>query len=586
MSSTSPWPATTEPLVSAINDRAWRTLIPVAAATLAALAFTLDGYNFGRSNQIEQLVAVMSVQNEGFLAHDPFIKFFVEGGPRFYYTRLLALGSHVAPLPALFFLLTLASNAATFLITFRTTLHAFGSLVAAYASLLLLAALQFYVRLGEAGFLLTDFLTPASLAIPGSLAALSAAARADSSRAMLWAAATVVIHPLYGLAAGSFVMLLDAVRILGSDAPGHVRRQYWLGCMARGLGFAAVILLLWYRPDASPRLDDATFFNIYARTRVPHHVLPSRFPLKHWAFFAIFTTYSLVCLYVVRERIRALAPLLWAAALVSVGFVLGYVFVELIPIRAVLSLHAYRFTCFTSWVGIVVGAGALGSVFEPGLHERLAVRRAVAVGLALLLLVLAERVMAPRHHALTLLSVLIITLGAWAVHVSWHRYTALGATVVALAVVAGSRFVALGQRERWLGNRLPSFTVSDFSTPYDDVAAYVREHTPRDAVFLIADVASHWEAGAFRYKAERALFLDYKLFPFGDAEMAEWYERMSLLRSLDTGQNNDPQLLAIAARYGVGYGVLPKASPTDLPVVFVGDRYRLVSFGAPESLPD
>lgn len=566
-----------EPPTSAASERAWTKLVPVITAATMALVFTLDGYTFGRSNQMEQLSAVLAYLDESLLRRDYFVQFFVEGGPRYYYIRLLALGSHLLALPALFFVLTAASNAATLVITFRTARQLFDSLIAGYSSMLLVGALHFYVRIGDAGFLLTDNLSPATIALPCMFGAISAALRGHTPAAMVWAVGTAIIHPLYGLAAGGSAAFVDGVQLLRRQRQWALGRHDVFSWAARLLGFAVIFALLWYRPSAGPRLDDATYFHIYAVTRGPHHVLPSTWPLRDWVLFANFTLCSLLCLYVVRARTAVLAPLVCLAALVMLGFVVGYVFVELIPLRPIMVAQSYRFTCITSWIGIIFGAGAFASIFEAAQSPRARAWRAAAVGLALTLLVVGERVMFPRRRGVTLVLLVVLALGGWAVQVARRRLVTLSAMLAALTAFGVLRFGVFRERDRWLGHRRPAFTLNDFSTRYDDVATYARAHTDRDAVFAIIDVHKHWESGTFRYRAERALFVDHKVFPYGDPEIAEWYARTSALKVLDPAQNNDAALEELAKRWKVDYAIVPKESPTQLPAAFEGEEYRLLS---------
>lgn len=305
-------------------------------------------------------------------------------------------------------------------------------------------------------------------------------------------------------------------------------------------------------------------------------MLPSTWPLKEWLLFADFTLCSALSLYVVRSRMRSLEPLLGLACVVMLGFVVGYVFVELIPVRPIMVAQAYRFICITSWVGVVLGAGAFGMLFEPAVSPRARAGVAAVVGLAFTLLVAGERILAPRRRGATLLMLLILALSSWGVHTARRRVLAAGTMAAALALFPIVRFGVYGDRDRWFGNRLPVLTLGALHTRYDDVAAHARAHTPRDALFVITDIAQHWESGAFRYKAERALFADHKVFPYGDPEIAEWYARTSALKALDPTQNNDARLLELAREYQLDYAVLPEASPTQLPTAFVGEHYRLL----------
>lgn len=539
--------------------------------------FTLDGYSYGRSNQMEQLAALLAYLDDTLLRRDYFIQFFVEAGPRYHYLRLLGLASHLLPLPVLFFVLTVAANTATLLISFRTALQLFGNLIAAYAALLLVGSLYFFVRLGDAGFVLTDYLSPSTLAIPALLGAISLALSGDRpGAAMLCAAGAAVVHPLYGLAAAGSAAFIAAQQ-LRYQPPSALRRRQLLLWGGRLLAFGAFFALLWYRPSAGPRLDDATYFHIYARTRGPHHVLPSTWPWQDWVLFAVFTLCSLIWLRAVRARLSALRPLLGLAALVMLGFVVGYVFVERLPVRAIMVAQAYRFICITTWVGILLAAGAIGSLFEAELAASERARRWLTVGLAFALLVLVERVVSQRFRGITPVLLLILALGAWAVHVGRYRRIAVSVLLAALAAFAVLRFGVFRERERWLSHRRPTFSLNDLATRYDDVAVYARTHTDRDAVFAIADAAKFWESGAFRYKAERALLVDHKVFPYGDPEIAEWYARTSALRALDLQRNNDLALSELARRWEVDYAILPHSTPTQLPVVFTGKQYQLVA---------
>jgi hypothetical protein len=567
----------------AVGPSLGSSLVPVVTCLLAALVFTLDGYNFGRGNQISHLPAIMRLCDPSFLERDYFVNALVEAGPRYYYFRLLALGSQLLPLPLLAFLLTLGTNAATLLVTFRLTERAFD-VIAAHASIVLLCALHFYVRLGGAGFLLSDYLTPASLAIPCALAAIAAAIGGHRLRATLWAIATSVVHPLYGLAAGG-ALALTAGLVKPLDGRSSARERM-LANAASLAAFAAAFMLLWHRAEAEPRLDDGTFFEIYGRVRAAHHLLPSRFPGRDWAMFGIFTASSACFALASRERMRsALLPLAWLGALALLGFIAGYVFVEVVPVRLVLVLQLYRFTCFTTWLGIVLAAGAFSALAHVRNAGELLAWRPLTAVLGFALLAAGELLLQPQRRGVTLLVISIVVSAAWAARAS--RRPQLG--VLGLATVLlflGLRLGAYGERRIWLGNLRPSFVLSDVKTRYDDVARFAREHTAVSDVFVIADGATSANAGMFRYKAGRALFGEYKVFPFRDGEMAEWYERDRALKTLRRASNNDLRLWSLSQRYDLAYAVLSNDMPSAFPVAFQGDHYRLVSLRDSASLPD
>jgi hypothetical protein len=201
------------------------------------------------------------------------------------------------------------------------------------------------------------------------------------------------------------------------------------------------------------------------------------------------------------------------------------------------------------------------------------------------LLAAGEMLVQPQRRGVTLLMISIVVIGAWATQAS--RRPQLGVlTLATAALFLGLRLGAYGERRVWLGNLRPSFVLSDVKTRYDDVTRFAREHTAMSDVFLIADGATSADAGMFRYKAARALFGEYKVFPFRDSEMAEWYERDRALKALRPASNNDGRLWSLSQRYDLAYAVLSNDMPSAFPVHFQGNHYRLVSLREVASLTD
>lgn len=79
---------------------------------LLGLMATVLGYRFGFGNQIEQLPLVMRALDASYLTNDFYVESASGFGPRFYYVHLVAGLARVAPLPVVFFGLTLVVNLA------------------------------------------------------------------------------------------------------------------------------------------------------------------------------------------------------------------------------------------------------------------------------------------------------------------------------------------------------------------------------------------------------------------------------------------------------------------------------------------
>ena len=79
------------------------------------------------------------------------------------------------------------------------------------------------------------------------------------------------------------------------------------------------------------------------------------------------------------------------------------------------------------------------------------------------------------------------------------------------------------QAARSVSLAAPRMTLLESAKVWTTAAWFARAKTPRDAVFLVPPPMS---LGGFRLISERAVVVDSKVHPFGDAGLAEWYERM------------------------------------------------------------
>ena len=99
----------------------------------------------------------------------------------------------------------------------------------------------------------------------------------------------------------------------------------------------------------------------------------------------------------------------------------------------------------------------------------------------------------------------------------------------------------------------------------------------------------------FRLIANRADVVDNKLFPFGDADMEEWYARMLLthtgstegeLPSLMVRDENyagidDERLIAVSRRYGATHALLWPDAPSRMPVLYEDEYFTGVRIEPP-----
>jgi hypothetical protein len=208
--------------------------------------------------------------------------------PRFYYTRLIALLGHVAPLPVVCFVLTVLQNAAMAAVTVVVGRRLFKSDDAALAGAVLVLSVT-ATDLGEDGFLLSSCLLPATLVTPLVLLALWQGVENRPVVCAALAAVAALVHPLIGLALGAIGLatsLLSVLfRISPEGGPAYTARSLFPSLLS-GLGFAlfAYGVWLWRQHQI---LSNRQFVDLYGWLRCPHHIIPSQFKPQDYDSFAL-----------------------------------------------------------------------------------------------------------------------------------------------------------------------------------------------------------------------------------------------------------------------------------------------------------
>jgi hypothetical protein len=164
--------------------------------------------------------------------------------PRFYYTRLIALLGHVAPLPVVCFVLTVLQNAAMAAVTVVVGRRLFKSDDAALAGAVLVLSVT-ATDLGEDGFLLSSCLLPATLVTPLVLLALWQGVENRPVVCAALAAVAALVHPLIGLALGAIGLatsLLSVLfRISPEGGPAYTARSLFPSLLSWGLRFSPTV---------------------------------------------------------------------------------------------------------------------------------------------------------------------------------------------------------------------------------------------------------------------------------------------------------------------------------------------------------
>lgn len=554
----------------AAHDPGWLRLTEAATlATLLALAGTsLIGYRFGDSNHGITVPILKRLMDPGLYPGDVMVAT-AESFPTVFYRVLALLLPGPQSIPAAFFFLYVATMAATFAGIYRIGRWAGGDAAGALAVLFAVP-----VRIGLAGEALYR---PAF--------SHSHVASALAIWTMAWFLEGRRFLPLLVLSLGAYNHLLYSIYVL---APMLLvvlweRRDAGTPRTLRLLA-AAVLpllpLLVWALARGTPMTPE---WLELLRLRSSHHSFPSAFlsDLPDAAALLALGALAASALSLERRRLVALFVLATAAL-----FVVGTVFTEWLPVKAVLQLQPHRAWRFLMvLLQAVVAAGIVTGYREGGLARAVAAATAVLLfvpGLEVLLpVVVAVQAIAGRPAsapwARLAAAAVLVLVRRWSGRAPSVEFLAdlaphlvaplvMGAAALAVLVAVGRQLGGRSRRVLAAGAALGTLlwmTPQAYATSrvrweaggWREAQDWARRSTPKDAVFLTPPR----EAG-FRVFSERTVVGEWKDGTqqyFDDAFVREWGDRMQALRGDAYPSLSDGELLDLAARYGASYIVLP-----------------------------
>lgn len=125
------------------------------------------------------------------------------------------------------------------------------------------------------------------------------------------------------------------------------------------------------------------------------------------------------------------------------------------------------------------------------------------------------------------------------------------------------------------------------SSSWIDICRWIRANGPAGVTYLAPPGRN-----GFTYLSDRSSVVEFKINPDGGQMLEEWYERLrdfaggelpnargsEVRRAIDRAyaELTAEQILALGAKYGAEYAVLPRTSSAELPVIYRNREYRLV----------
>ena len=445
--------------------------IPLLALWLYFLRF---GYGYGSSDQGELLPAVLHRLNSELYAADWFVQSQAEAfNVRYYVVSLLEGMAHLMPLwlaTALLYLTCwLAIAYALYAITYHFTRRPLASALAVGVGLVLTP--QWTLGGNE---LVSSMFTPSMAAWALGLWALYLfLQRRPVGSALLLGVATWM-QALVGLQLAGLCGLLLILR----ERAGWITVLQYGGTYLLAAAPLLVPLIMQRVGGAAPSVTDGTpesLFHIVAEFRNPHHYLFSDFPAESYWKFGLLVGLGLAAYLYERhaDDLHDAAILVRTWTIIAFLCVIGYLLSEVYPVLFVTQLQLFKYTVLAKFFFVMCICGAvfamIPSTHTEALQRLYDTRRAWAAGM------------------------LIVWLG--------------GAAAVAAGIPAVHSKVD---------------PLAHDGTPEAVVEYWIRSATHRDVVVA---VPPSWSG--FRFRARRAVVVDFKSFPFQPRLARAWYRRLT-----------------------------------------------------------
>ena len=318
-------------------------------------------------------------------------------------------------------------------------------------------------------------------------------------------------------------------------------------------------------------LPDKEFIQILAHFRHPWHYLPSQFNTLEWISFGGYI-FSFVYMFIREKKMVRKKIFIYIPIYLGIIMFLGYFFVEIIPIKIVVSIIPYRSLMIFTPIYILLYAYFMVYKFKQGDYLSFII---LHIPFTFLLRGPLYRVIPQISEYnsmiiivcfLLILSIDIFNLKLIHINSKLHKlskrfnlYKIFLLFFIVIDIYVIVRVIIFNS-----GPQIPTLDNQKI------IYSWLQKNTPSDSIILADHVAV--ENRKVRLIARRAIVVDYE-FPFLEKHYREWYERFTDSYGYDIlktqgyiNNSSESHLNRISYKYGINYIIRTK--PIVLPKSF------------------
>lgn len=463
-------------------------------------------YNYVAHNQYEQLPLILRYQNHTYLNNDWSLNLNAQFSPRIFFTAYMAILGKIISLPLAFFINYIFGVAFIAFATFLFSSLFFNSnLVSLLSTLLILYGEKF--TLGGNDLIGRDF-DPSRLAFSLVIFGFVLLLKNKIILGSLLFSMASYFHPLIGLEAPLIFYL--ALFIAFKSNWNKLRRVLKSVILYLLFSFPSFfIYILSFLSQNHNEINKTILLNIIAKIASPFHYLPSSWSTYNYMSFGIFT-FIFFCLYrMVPNLFRkdAKTAIRNILIIISVLFISGYIFTEIIPIYFIVIAQFFRMTVILYWIfAVVIYSACIAIAINPKINVFL---RFISASLPFILSQFNKIIIPGITNYLFIFLIIIISIILARASLKRLCNVALILAIISLPL--------LYRHYQFQYDALYPFMTAETKT-----ALWVKNNLNNNAQFLVPPNFIR-----FRLIAQKPIVVDRLVTPFEEKGIIQWLERMN-----------------------------------------------------------